>query len=113
MVFTFERVNYQEIRRLSNVSTKIIIGFLVLIYFAESQLTCNENIPWCDKRLKELKKHVKDWNKRCVDNKGLEVNSSCCEAEKGYNQLSMSTHSKICQYKGKPGLYELSIAIGD
>jgi hypothetical protein len=49
------------------VATKVVVGFLILIYFGGSLVICNEDIPFCDKRLKELKNDVKDWRKRCLN----------------------------------------------
>ena len=100
MMFIFERVNYQEIKRMIFISTKIIVGFLVLIYFGGRVVICNEDIPFCDNRLKELKNDVKDWRKRCLNDAGRVLNSPCCAAENEYNQNRMSMQTKLCFYKG-------------
>ncbi|CAB4032013.1 Hypothetical predicted protein, partial [Paramuricea clavata] len=100
MAFTFERVNNREIRRIIYVATKVIVGFLVLIYFGGSLVICNEDIPFCDKRLEELENDVKDWRKRCLNGTGHMYNSSCCAAENERNQQRMEMQTKLCFYKG-------------
>ncbi len=104
MVFTFEQVNYQEIRRLVFISTKIIVGFLIVIYFGTSLVFCNEDIPFCNKRLTTLKVDVKVWQERCVNDEGQDVNTSCCKAEKEYNQKRMRTQTKLCFFKGNDAI---------
>jgi hypothetical protein len=100
MAFTFERVNYQEIRSTIFVATKVVLGFLILIYFGGSLVICNEDIPFCDKRLEELKNDVKDWRKRCLNGTVQVPNSSCCAAENERNQQRMEMQTKLCFYKG-------------
>ncbi|CAB4009465.1 Hypothetical predicted protein, partial [Paramuricea clavata] len=100
MAFTFERVNYQEIRRMISVATKVVVGFLIMIYFGGSLVTCNEDIPFCDKRLEELKIDVKYWQKRCWNGTVHVPNSSCCAAENERNQQRMEMQTKLCFYKG-------------
>jgi hypothetical protein len=82
------------------VATKVVLGFLILIYFGGSLVICNEDIPFCDKRLKELKNDVKDWRKRCLNGTGHVRNSSCCAAENERNQQRMEMQTKLCFYKG-------------
>ena len=100
MAFTFERVNYQDIRSMIFVATKVVLGFLILIYFGGSLVICNEDIPFCDKRLEELKNDVKDWRKRCLNGTVQVPNSSCCAAENERNQQRMEMQTKLCFYKG-------------
>jgi hypothetical protein len=100
MMLTFERVNYQEIRKLTFVATKITVAFLMLIYFGASLVMCNEDISFCDKRLKELKHDVKDWNKRCVNTQGNDTGTPCCETQKQYSMERMNMQTKLCFYKG-------------
>jgi hypothetical protein len=101
MAFTFERVNYREIKRTIFIATKVFVGFLILIIFGGSLVICNEDIPFCDKRLKELKNDVKDWRKKCLDGTVHVPNSSCCAAENEQNQQRMRMQTKLCFYKGK------------
>jgi CMP-2-keto-3-deoxyoctulosonic acid synthetase len=100
MMLTFERVNYQGIRKLIFVATKITVAFLILKYFGANLVMCNEDISFCDKRLKELKQDVKDWNKRCVNTQGKDIGTPCCETEKQYNKERMKMQTKLCFYKG-------------
>ncbi|CAB4034906.1 Hypothetical predicted protein, partial [Paramuricea clavata] len=99
MMLTFERANYREIRKLIFVATKITVAFLILIYFGASLVMCNEDISFCDERLKELKQDVKDWNKRCVNTQGKDIDTPCCETEKQYNKEKMNMQTKLCFYK--------------
>ena len=101
MICLLAKVNYTEMRRPLLVSTKIVIGFLFLIHFGGTLTTCNENIPHCDKHLTELKRDVKDWQERCLNETGHEINSSCCQAEKDYFQQRMRKHTEMCFYSGK------------
>ena len=100
MMLTFERVNYQEIRKLTFVATKITVAFLMSIYFCASLVMCNEDISFCDKRLKELNHDVKDWNKRCVNTQGNDIGKPCCETQKQYSKERMNMQTKLCFYKG-------------
>ena len=50
----------QEMRRSLPIFTKNIFGLLAVIYFGGTLSNCNEDIPWCDKRLIELKEDVQD-----------------------------------------------------
>ena len=104
MMFTFEQINYQEIRRLVFVSTKIIVGFLILMYFGASLVFCNDDIPFCKKRLTALKDDVKDWQEKCVNDKGEDIDTTCCKAKKEYNQKRMSMQTKLCFYKGNESI---------
>ena len=101
MICLLAKVNYTEMRRSLLVSTKIGIGFLFLIHFGGTLTTCNENIPHCDKHLTELKRDVMDWQERCLNKTGHEINSSCCQAEKDYLQERMRKHTEMCFYSGK------------
>ena len=101
MIGVLEKGNYTEMRRSLLVSTKLAIGFLFLIYAGGTLTTCNGNIPHCDKRLTELKRDVQDWQERCLNETGLEINSSCCHAEKDYFQERMREHTEMCFYSGK------------
>ncbi|XP_028410800.1 pro-epidermal growth factor-like [Dendronephthya gigantea] len=110
------------------VSTKMLFALTILIYFGGNLINCNEDIPICDKQLKQLKEDVKDWEKRCVkqrlqnldeieryftesqrsDNetqryfneRRRENNSPGCTAEKEYLQERMRMHSEMCFYDG-------------
>ena len=101
MICLLAKVNYTEMRRSLLVSTKIVIGFLFLIHFGGTLTTCNENIPHCDKHLTKLKRDVKDWQERCLNEIGHEINSPCCQAEKDYLQERMRKHTEMCFYSGK------------
>ena len=96
------------------VSTKILFASLILIYFGGTQIICNEDIPVCDKQLKQLKEDAKNWERRCLDERlgnikdiyhffenRSESNSPSCSAEKKYLQNRMRMHSKMCFYDGK------------
>ena len=99
MVFSFGEVNYQEVKKLTLISTKFIVGFLILIYFAGRLVICNKDIPVCDESYKKLGEEMKDWRKRCL-NGSQELNSTCCKAEKGYSKERIRIHKKMCFYEG-------------
>lgn len=115
--------------RIVIVSTKILFAFTILIYFGGTLIICNEDVPVCDMRLKQIKGDVKNWERKCVNQilesmneiehtlkeryrprKGArqyfnerrhETNSSGCVAEKDYIQERIRMHSKMCFYDGK------------
>ena len=90
----------QEMRSYHPISTKYIFGLLFLIYFGGTLTTGNEEIPWCKKHLNELKKDVQHWQKRCLNETGQEIDSSCCKAEKDYFKERMRMHTEMCFYSG-------------
>ena len=107
------------------VSTKILFASLILIYFGGTQIICNEDIPVCDKQLKQLKEDAKDWERRCVfqrlgnitdidhsSGNRLELNSRSCLARKEYLQDRMRMHSKTCFYDGKLNYFLILLALG-
>ena len=101
-------------RKLMLTSTKIMIGLIILIYFGGTLIVCNENIPICDQRLKELKKYVKDWEQRCLSETRDEISSPCCKAEKDYFQERMRMHTKMCFYEGNKIFYfDITLDISD
>ena len=100
MVFSMEHAKCLGITRCSSISTKIIFGFPIVIYFLASAVICNENIPFCQERLKALMDDVKDWEKRCVDSQGHDLATPHCKAEKRCNQDRMKLGRKMCFYKG-------------
>ena len=105
MICLFTKANYLETRRLIFTSTRIMIGLIILIYFGGTLIICNEDIPICEQRLKELKEYVKDWEQRCLDEARYEINSQCCKAEKEYFQERMRMHTKMCFYEGNEMFY--------
>ena len=86
------------------IARKVAVGFLILIYFGGILAFCNEGIPFCDKRLKELKTDVKTWRNRCLNETVHVPNSSCCAAENEQTQQRMSIQTKLCFYKGRYGI---------
>ena len=82
------------------IATNIIAGLHVLMYFGTSLVVCNNDIPFCRKRLKELREDEKDWSKRCLNGKGQNLDTPSCETEKEYNHERMCMYTKICFYKG-------------
>ena len=100
MMVTFERLNYQEVRKLILFATNIILGFVILIYFGARMVMCNEDIPFCDKRLQEFDLDVKYWSKRCVNRQGKYIGTPCCETEEEYNKNRMNMQTKLCFYRG-------------
>ena len=112
MLCSFGQANYIEMRRLILSSTKIMIGLIILIYFGGKLIVCNEDIPICAQRLEELKKYVKDWEERCLNETRHEINSPCCKAEKDYFQERMRMHTKMCLYEGNETFYFLYKRIG-
>ena len=78
------------------IATKIIVGIHVLIYFATSLVVCNNGIPFCRKRLKELNEDEKDWRERCLNGEGQNLATPRCETVKEYNHERMCIYKKIC-----------------
>ena len=103
----------QDIQRTIFIATKVILGFLVLIYFDASLVTCNEDIPFCKESLQALKDDVKDWQARCSiftqDYLGqhyrADFETPCCNAEKKYIQNRRRMQRKLCFYKGNQLVY--------
>ena len=84
-------------------SIKIMVG-IVLMCFGSQLTLANEEIPFCDKQLKELKDDVNDWNKRCMVDESQELNTPECNAEKTYHQARMKKHTSQCFYDGNYNL---------
>ncbi|XP_028416145.1 pro-epidermal growth factor-like [Dendronephthya gigantea] len=95
--------------KMAFVSTKILFALTILMYFGGTLINCNEDIPICDKQLKQLKEEVKNWERRCVNEslgnldevknkRRRENNSPGCTAEKEYFQARMRMHSQMCFY---------------
>jgi hypothetical protein len=82
------------------IATKIFFGIHVLIYFATTLVVCNDEIPFCRNRLKELKEDEKAWSGRCLKGNGEILYTPRCEAERGYNHERMCIYAKICFHKG-------------
>ncbi len=101
MLRTFEGVTYQEINRFIVIATKVIVGFLILIYFGAKLVICNEEIPVCDNHFKDLKDDLKNWKKNCLNNERQEHNTSCCQAGKRYHQNRIRVLTKMCFFNGK------------
>ena len=89
------------------IATKVIFGIHILIYFGTSLVVCNNDIPFCRKRLKELREDEKDWNKRCFNGEGQNLVTPCCEAEKEYNHERMCMYKKICFHINNKGNIKL------
>ena len=90
----------QERRRYLLISTKNIFGLLVFIFLGGTLTTGNEDIPWCEKHLNELKTDVQDWQKRRLNETGQEIDSSFCKAGKDYFKERMRMHTEMCFYSG-------------
>ena len=86
--------------RLILLPKNFILGIIILIHFGGTLTICNKDIPFCDHHIKELKKDVKEWKERCFEKAEDEINSTCCKAEKSYNQDRMRRHSQMCFVKG-------------
>ena len=81
-------------------SVKIIVGVMMLLNFGSQLAFGNKGIAFCDKQLNELNADVKDWKKRCMDNKYQEHKTTQCNEEKKYNQGRMRKHTSQCFYEG-------------
>jgi hypothetical protein len=57
-------------KKLIFVATKMIVSILILIYFGTSLVACINGIPFCRKRLKELREDENDWSNRCLNGEG-------------------------------------------
>ena len=86
------------------IATKIIVGIHILIYFGTSLVVCNNDIPFCRGRLKELRENEKYWSERCVNGKDQILVTPRCEAEKKYNHERICMYTKICFHKGNINL---------
>ena len=98
----------QDIQRTIFIVTKVILGFLILIYFDASLVTCNEDIPFCKESLQALKDDVKDWQTRCSNNTQdyrQDLDTPCCNAEKKYIHNRRRMQRKLCFYKGNQLVY--------
>ena len=73
---------------------------MMLMYFGSQLAFGNEDIPFCEKQLNELKDDVNYWRGRCMVNKYQEVDTTQCKEEKKYHQARMRKHSKQCFYEG-------------
>lgn len=100
MIHILAKENCTEITKALLISTKIVIGFLILIYFGGTQITCNKDIPYCHHSLNELKKDVEDWEERCLNETRHQINSSCCNSERDFFQEKMRMHTEMCFYSG-------------
>ena len=100
MICFFAKENFTGVTRFLLIPTKIAIGFLILIYFGGTQITCNDDIPYCQDSLHELKKDVQHWQEKCLNETRHQINSSCCNAEKDFFQERMRMHTEICFYSG-------------
>ena len=110
MVLLMECAMYREIKKSNFIATKIILGLFILIYFDASLVICDEDIPFCKESLKALKDDLKDWQKRCLNNTleySQDINTTCCNAEKGYIQSRRRMQRKLCFYKGNHFIYSL------
>lgn len=101
MIGVLSRVCYTGMRKSLLISRKNVVGFLILICFGGTPATCNTDIPYCEERLNELKKDVLDWQKRCLNETGYDINSVHCKAEKAYFQERMRMQTEMCFYSGK------------
>ena len=81
-------------------SIKIMVGIVMLMYFGSQLTFASEDIPFCQKHLKELKDDVSDWNKRCMISKSRELNTPECNAEKTHHQDRIRKHTRQCFYDG-------------
>ena len=81
-----------------------MVAIMMLMYLGSQLAFANEDIPFCQKQLEELKKDVNNWNKRCMVNKVKERNTPECNDEKKYNQGRMKKHTRQCFYDGNYSL---------
>ena len=112
MMFTFEDASYHDIKRSVFISTKVSVGLLILIYFGENFVNCNEDIPFCDQQLKQLKKDINDWNQKCWSNQNQGEGTPPCLTEKKYNQDRMKIHVEMCFYAGKGFIMRIKLGVG-
>ncbi len=100
MALTLKEVNSGQISRLGCIAAKIIVGILILLYFGTSLVISNNDIPFCDKQLKELRQDEKDWSTRCTNAEGQSFGSPCCQTKKNINRKRMCVYTKTCFYEG-------------
>ena len=100
MALIYKLADHRAIRTGVFIMARIIVGLLIWTYFHASFVICEEEIPFCNDRLKELVKDEEDWSKRCLKYEGHKIDSSCCETEKEYLRKRMCALSKLCFYKG-------------
>ena len=84
----------------SILSLRIFVGIAMSMHFDSELAFANEDILFCHKHLQELKDNVNDWNKRCMVDNYLEVNTAQCSEEKTYNQARIRKHTSQCFYEG-------------
>lgn len=82
------------------MSTRTTVTFLILICFGKTLVICNEDIPICNKKLKELRGDVSDWKKKCSTQSQQENDSPICETQQDYHQERMRMLSQMCFYEG-------------
>ena len=88
-----------------------MVGFLILMHFGASLVFCNDDIPFCKKRLTALKDDVKDWQEKCVNDKVQDIDTTtCCKAKKEYNQKRMSMQTELCFYKGNESICSSNVS---
>ena len=100
----------EQIKRSILIVTKIILGIFILICFGASLVICDEDILVCRESLKALKDDLQDWQERCLDNTleySRDIDTPCCNAEKGYLQSRRKMQRKLCFYQGDHVRYSL------
>ena len=92
---------HHEIQKWIFGPTKRCLGVFIFIYFWATMVTCDEQIPFCKDYLKALQENLKDWQKRCLNDKLYDIDTPCCKVEKEYIQRRRRTQLKLCFIKGK------------